>query len=105
MTATDNSVITVYKTAHIPTSTGSTWLSGLNVWPLPRIQKHANREGYPRRKSYFGRKNGLSRGNFCSAAQEILEFFVLILVVSLVKFEYIEFESLSTFITKSLLGR
>ena len=36
MTATDNSVITVYKTAHIPTSTGSTWLSGLNGWPLPR---------------------------------------------------------------------
>ena len=22
------------------------------------IQKHANREGYPRRKFYFGRKNG-----------------------------------------------
>ena len=41
------------------------------------------------------RKNGESRGNFCSAAQEILEFFVLILVVSLEKFEYIEFESLT----------
>ena len=36
MTATDKSVITVYKTAHIPTSTGSTWLSGLSRWPLPR---------------------------------------------------------------------
>ena len=36
MTATENSVIAVYKTAHIPTSTGSTWLSGLNRWPLPR---------------------------------------------------------------------
>ena len=43
-------------------------------------------------------------GNFCSAAQEILEFFVLILVVSLEKFEYTEFESLTAFITKSLLG-
>ena len=70
----------------------------------PHVQKHANREGYPRRKFYFGRKNGLSRGNFCSAAQEIVEFFVLILVVSLEKFEYIELESLTAFITKSLLG-
>ena len=50
------------------------------------IQKPANREGYPRRKFYVGRKNGLSRGNFCPAVQEILEFFVLISVVYLEKF-------------------
>ena len=52
----------------------------------------------------FGGKTGKVEEIFCSAAQEILEFSVLILVVSLEKLEYIEFESLDAFITRSLPG-
>ena len=41
---------------------------------------------------------------FAQLLKKFLEFFVLILAVSLEKFEYIEFNSLNAFITKSLLG-